>query len=107
MDKQINGRMRGCFFGNLTAKMSTKDNLIRTNIDNIFQEVMGLIHSALDDAVALGDIPEMDTHEAAQAIWAYWEGALLVAKSRQDPHLIRRLGKTMMQFLTTRLSAAA
>ncbi|MBB29959.1 MAG: hypothetical protein CME25_13775 [Gemmatimonadetes bacterium] len=52
--------------------MSTKDDLIRTKINNIFQEVMGLIHSALNDAVALGDIPEMDTHEAAQAIWAYW-----------------------------------
>ena len=106
MDKQINGQMRGCLFGNLAAEMSTKDELIRQKIDGIFQEIMGLIQSALNDAVALGDIPELDTHEAAQAIWAYWEGALLVAKSRQDPNLIRRLGKTMMQFLTARSAAA-
>lgn len=48
-------------------------------------------------AVKQGDLPHMDTNAAARAIFAYAEGLILYAKTRNDATLIRDLGKRAIQ----------
>ena len=52
---------------------------------------MTLFEQALNDAVASGDLPEIDTSVAAHALEAYLEGVLLLAKTWNEPDLVRRL----------------
>lgn len=48
-------------------------------------------------AVKQGDLPHMDTNAAARAIFAYAEGLILYANTRNDATLIRDLGKRAIQ----------
>ncbi len=44
------------------------------------------------NAVQSGDLPRLDEAATAEAMLAYVEGIQLLAKARNDPELIRRLG---------------
>ncbi|MBT8120902.1 MAG: hypothetical protein KJO10_00090 [Gammaproteobacteria bacterium] len=48
-------------------------------------------------AVKQRDLPHMDTNAAARASFAYAEGLILYAKTRNDATLIRDLGKRAIQ----------
>ena len=87
------GQLRGCFFGNLALELSTQEEVIRKKVAKIFDATIAIIEDTLDEAVANGDLPVIDTPAAAEAILTYWEGALLLAKVRNDPSVIRRAGK--------------
>ena len=83
--------MEGCHFGNLAMELSTQDEIIRQQVKQIFEAAVTLFEQALNDAVASGDLPEIDTSVAAHALEAYLEGVLLLAKTWNDPDLVRRL----------------
>ena len=85
------GRMQGCHFGNLAMELSTQDEAIRQKVKQIFGGAVTLFEQALNDAVASGDLPEIDTSTAAHALEAYLEGVLLLAKTWNDPDLVQRL----------------
>ena len=89
--RDASGHMVGCFVGNMTLEMATQDDAIRTKVDDIFREWAGYFERALRDAVAAGAMPPADTALAAQALIAYLEGVLLLAKGRNDPEIITRL----------------
>jgi TetR/AcrR family transcriptional repressor of nem operon len=90
--KQTGGHMRGCPAGNLTLEMSTQDELIRTRVEQIFQEWLKYFERILDEAKEQGVVPAtLDTAVTAQALLAYFEGVMLLAKSRNDPALIQTL----------------
>jgi len=90
--KQTGGHMRGCPAGNLTLEMSTQDELIRTRVEQIFQEWLKYFERMLDEAKEQGVVPAtLDTAVTAQALLAYFEGVMLLAKSRNDPALIQTL----------------
>ena len=48
------------------------------------------------------EIPEMNTSQAAEAVWACIEGSLLVAKTRQDPETVGRIGRGLVEMLQAR-----
>ena len=83
--------MNGCHFGNLAMELSTQDELMRQKLVERFDWVIDWIEAALIDAVAAEDLPRIDTRRAAQALLAYTEGILLLAKTQNDPDLIKRL----------------
>ena len=85
------GVCRGCGFGNLAMDRSTCDEDIRKKVESIFQEGVAYLKGTLDEAVAVGDLPPIDTTGIAQVILAYFQGATLMAKTRQDPEAFRRL----------------
>jgi TetR/AcrR family transcriptional repressor of nem operon len=95
--KQASGHMLGCPFGNLGSEMSTRDEAIRTRVEAIFSDSEKHFERVLSDAVASGDLPEIDIRATAQAIFAYVEGIMIVAKTRNDPELIRELGQRALQ----------
>ena len=98
--KARTGQVRGCPFGNLALELSTQDEAIRRKVDRIFREVAAYLERALRDAVAAGEIPDQDVGTTAQALVAYMEGVLLLAKTRNDPELIKRLRHGLVRYVT-------
>jgi TetR/AcrR family transcriptional repressor of nem operon len=90
--KNLEGRMPGCLFGNLALEVSTRDEVIRARLNAIFEKASSRFHEALEQAIERGDIPFLDTQATATAMLAYLEGVILLAKTRNDPDVVRNLG---------------
>ncbi|MGD2117079.1 MAG: TetR/AcrR family transcriptional regulator [Chromatiales bacterium] len=90
--KDLEGRMPGCLFGNLALEISTRDEVIRAKINAVFDKASERFHETLDQAVENGDLPPLDTEATAFAMLAYLEGVILLAKSRNDPDVVQKLG---------------
>ncbi|MEW8027407.1 MAG: TetR/AcrR family transcriptional regulator [Candidatus Thiodiazotropha sp.] len=90
--KNIEGRMPGCLFGNLALEVSTRDEVIRARLNAIFAKASARFHEALEEAVENGETPPLDTEATATAMLAYLEGVILLAKTRNDPEVVRSLG---------------
>lgn len=90
--KQTSDYMRGCPAGNLTLEMSTQDELIRAKVEWFFQQWIKYFELMLCEAKARGIVPAtLDTAATAQALLAYFEGVMLLAKGRNDPSLLSTL----------------
>jgi TetR/AcrR family transcriptional repressor of nem operon len=98
--KTRTGHVMGCPFGNLAAELSTQDEYIRKKIDSVFHELAGYLETTLEAAVAVGEVPKQDVHVTAQALLAFIQGIVLLAKSQNDPEVIGRLGKGFIRLLT-------
>jgi TetR/AcrR family transcriptional repressor of nem operon len=90
--KEVHGRMLGCIFGNLTLEVSTQDDILRAKLLAIFTRAKTRFQEALDQAVATEAIPPLDSALTAEAMLAYLEGVILLAKAQNDPDVIYRLG---------------
>ena len=103
--KQRSGHSYGCPIGNLTVEMSTLDEVIRTRVAGIFHQWLGYFERMLGQAKQQGLVPAtLDTTLTAQALTAYFEGVLLLAKGGNDPSLIQSLGRgalALMQYQGT------
>jgi TetR/AcrR family transcriptional repressor of nem operon len=108
--KQRSGHSYGCPIGNLTVEMSTLDESIRSRVAGIFQQWLGYFERMLGQAKQQGLVPAtLDTTLTAQALTAYFEGVLLLAKGGNDPGLIESLRKgalALMQYQGTPARAA-
>jgi len=90
--KQATGYMRGCPAGNLTLELSTEDDLIRFRVEQFFQRWLHYFENMLRAAQQQGAVPEtLDVAVTAQALLAYFEGVMLLAKGRNDPALLLTL----------------
>ena len=98
------GRLVGCPFGNLAVELSTQDELIRQKLAEIFAELCTEFKHALDEAVvevdgaaceldpaAGGEAEPVDTAATAEAMVAYFEGVMVMAKTQNDPEVLRQL----------------
>ncbi|MCU7946990.1 MAG: TetR/AcrR family transcriptional regulator [Candidatus Thiodiazotropha sp. (ex Cardiolucina cf. quadrata)] len=90
--KNAEGRMPGCLFGNLALEVSTRDEVLRARLNAVFEKASARFHEALEQAVELGEMPPLDTAATATAMLAYLEGIILLAKTRNDPDVVRILG---------------
>jgi TetR/AcrR family transcriptional regulator, transcriptional repressor for nem operon len=93
--KDIEGRMPGCLFGNLVLEVSTRDDVLRAKLTAVFDKTKTRFEQTLIEAVESGAIAALDTDLTAQAMLAYLEGMILLAKSRNDPELIQHLGPAL------------
>jgi TetR/AcrR family transcriptional regulator, transcriptional repressor for nem operon len=94
--KEQTGQVLGCPYGNLAGEMSTQDEAIREHVVGIFRDLEAPIEEALADAIAAGDLPKLDTRATATAMVAYLEGLTLLAKTHNDPEVVRTLGPAML-----------
>lgn len=90
--KDIEGRVPGCLFGNLALEISTRDEVLRAKLNAVFDKASARFHETLDEAVEHGLMQPLDTAATAQAMLAFLEGVILLAKSRNDPDVVRVLG---------------
>ena len=85
------GRLVGCPFGNLAVELSTQDEQIRLKLADIFDELCTEFQRTLDEAVEIGDIEDVDTAATAEAMVAYFEGVMVMAKTQNDPEVLHQL----------------
>lgn len=98
--KKADGHVRGCPVGNLTLEMSTQDELIRARVEQFFAAWLGYFERMLRDAKAQGVVPAtLDIAVTAQALLAYFEGVVLLAKGRNDPALIATLRAAVLPLM--------
>ncbi len=88
----IEGRMPGCLFGNLALEVSTRDEVLRAKLNAVFDKASSRFEQTLEEAVECGAIAPLDTQATAQAMLAYLEGIILLAKTRNEPDVVLRLG---------------
>jgi TetR/AcrR family transcriptional repressor of nem operon len=81
----------GCPFGNLVAEVGTQDQVIRDRVRQVFAGYQAYFEQALRDAAAGGKLHEVDVAPVAQALLAYFQGALLLAKTYNDAIIIDTL----------------
>lgn len=91
------GRVPGCPFGNLASELATQDESIRQKVDRIFLGLQSNIRRVLEACVRTGELEGLDVDATAQAMLAYFEGVMLLAKTRNDPTLLRDLLPAMAQ----------
>ncbi len=90
--KEEYGYVLGCPMGNIALEMSTQDETIRKKVELLFESIFEVFIDVLDDARSVGELENnSDINELAQAALAYGEGVLLLAKTRNDPEIIKLL----------------
>ena len=76
--------------------MSTQDEIIRQRLNGLLQQMEMSLKTALDQALHEGEIAPCNTAATAAAMFAFIEGLMLLAKTRNDPELIREIGAAML-----------
>ena len=94
-NKDLNGHIPGCLFGNLALEISTQDDVLRAKLNAVFTTAKDRFKDTLDEAVEQGTIPPLDSDVTAEAMLAYLEGMILLAKAENDPEVIYRLGPAL------------
>lgn len=84
--------MPGCLFGNLVLEVSTRDEVLRAKLSAVFDKTRKRFEETLQQAVDSGALAPLDVNLTAQAMLSYLEGMILLAKSRNEPELIQKLG---------------
>ena len=93
--KNLHGTMPGCLFGNLALEISTSDDVLRAKLSAVFDEAKTRFIDTLTEAIEQGEIAPLDIPLTAEAMLAYLEGMILLAKNQNDPEVIYKLGTAM------------
>ena len=105
---RVSGTERGKGQGAITpcpspfaAEVGGSEPLLTKRVDQALCKFSESIRDALVEAKRLGHVPRgLDVRKATDAILAYFEGVMLLAKTRNDPSLIRRLGPMAVHLAT-------
>lgn len=85
------GLVLGCPFGNLANELATQDETIRIRIEQIFTNLQASMRKVLREAADAGELANLNIEATAQAMLAYFEGVMLLAKSQNNTAILRQL----------------
>lgn len=90
------GNVLGCPIGNLGLEMSTQEPALRDRLGRVFDRSLESFESVLREALDAGEVPPLDAHQAASTILALVEGTVMLAKMKDDPEILRGLGRDVL-----------
>jgi TetR/AcrR family transcriptional repressor of nem operon len=102
----VHGQMYGCPIGNLALELSCQDEAIRQRLGETFLDWASAIERGLRRAIAAEELPAIDPTLTAQAVVAYFEGVLMLAKTHNDPHVVKRLAQGAAHLLEAAVHTA-
>jgi TetR/AcrR family transcriptional repressor of nem operon len=85
------GAYLGCPFGSLGQEMAHQDERLRVALDAVFTGHCQFLRAAIEAAQEAGELPAGDSARRAENVFAFLEGALLIAKVGNDPEKFRRI----------------
>lgn len=97
---QGNGCKAGCFIGNIALEMSDINEAFRRRISLFFEEWARSMSCCLDRARKAGRLAEaLDSRATAEAVIALYEGAIMMARTRRDASVFKRVGRIARRLL--------
>lgn len=93
------GAVVGCLFGNLALEVSGQDDPVRSRLQEIFEEQIDIVETALRSGDEAGELTVATPREAAKSIVAQIEGMVLFAKLFNDPAQLDTLWQNSMRLL--------
>jgi len=96
--KASTGNVLGCPFGNIALELSSQDDVMRKKLDSIFNRSMQSLRDCLQRGIDAQDeqLVGIDVDATADAMYAYLEGIILLAKTRNDTDILRQLSPAMI-----------
>jgi TetR/AcrR family transcriptional regulator, transcriptional repressor for nem operon len=85
------GHVKGCFVGNIALELSGQEERVRTYLTQVFQIWAEAIEPIVQE-LSMGR--SIDTAKVAKSIIAYLQGAILMAKTVNNPQLIKDLAQS-------------
>ncbi len=86
------GQIKGCPFGNLAMELSNQEPAIRRKAEQIFGRMSAYFESAITEYS-----PAVDSRARADALLAYFQGVILLAKTSRTPEMIDILAKRALE----------
>jgi TetR/AcrR family transcriptional repressor of nem operon len=97
---QQSGHVEGCPIGSVGSEISTQSEAIRVAVVEVLDEMTLTVETLVERAVREGDLDgATDAKALAQRLLAYVQGATLLAKSKNDPGVMRELRNGYLQLL--------
>jgi TetR/AcrR family transcriptional repressor of nem operon len=93
------GQVEGCALGNLAQEMSLQDPVLRQRLGEAFDRHVARFERVIAEAVGRGDLPRQDARRAARSLTALFEGAVLLAKTWDDPDVLAKVGEDALRLL--------
>lgn len=92
------GHVLGCPYGNMALELASQDEPIRKKVEHIFKRSMQSLRDCLQRGVDSQDeqLVGIDVSATADAMYAYLEGIILLAKAQNNADVIRRLSPAML-----------
>jgi TetR/AcrR family transcriptional regulator, transcriptional repressor for nem operon len=85
------GHVQGCFVGNISLELSGQEERVRVYLAQVFETWAEAIEPIVQE-IASGQ--EIDTAQVARSMIAYLEGAILMAKTSNNPQFIQDFAKS-------------
>lgn len=100
------GFANGCPLGNLAQEMAHRDAELRQRLGSIFLGWQARLSLLLEHGRQRGELEVRNARAAAEAIVAYLQGAVLLAKATDDPEVLLRLAHGVVALAEAELPAA-
>jgi TetR/AcrR family transcriptional repressor of nem operon len=99
--REKKGAYLGCPFGSLGQEMAHQDERLRVALDAVFAGHCVFLRTAIEAAQDAGELPVGDSERRAENVFAFLEGALLLAKVSNDPEKFRRMAAAIVAIAAT------
>lgn len=104
MVRQRQHRKGGCIIGNLSTALSDTHEAFRHRLADCFDEMALEFKPALDEAARRCPKRHIDTWDLARYVVTVIEGAIMLARTRQDRHLLGRHFAHLKEYLKQSLN---
>ncbi len=96
--KETTGHVLGCPYGNIAIELSSQDEPIRKKVDHIFSRSIHSIRDCLQRGADenQSDLHGIDVTATADAMFAYLEGIILMAKTQNNADAIKKLAPAIL-----------
>lgn len=88
---KVHGCVLGCPFFNIGAEISTIEPELAEKVNQILSRFQRYFETAITEAVANGDIPNIDVKEATRILFNLYEGMITQARMKNDPEVVKDL----------------
>ncbi len=94
---------RGCLIGNLSQEMAGQSEVLRHELENVFQRWTDVFAACIEEGQKRGEIrSDFDASQLADSFLSGWEGSVLRAKSTRTAKPIDTFMELTFSFLTTK-----
>lgn len=98
-----NGCKAGCFVGNIALEMADSNEAFRLRASRFFEAWASRLAACLRKAQKSGALDsDLEPVCVSEAVVALYEGAVMLARTRRDPTVFKRVGKVARSLVETR-----